>query len=196
MHPPLLSSRGLTALALVLLAAAAAAPAGAQETTSERTIRSWVDDVKLDGGATARWTFAITYDAATGQYARTARDASGAVVLHEALPSSLVAPNEEEIEAARQIILGDPELAALYEQAAEPVLSGGFVLLREEGHPCGPGSRCLQFDMYEVDHAARRVSRLRYVVVDLRTGTLVSRDFDPSANGNETRFNRDGRTDR
>jgi hypothetical protein len=197
MHPPLLFRRGLLALALVLLAAAAAAPAGAQgAAAAERTIRSWVDDVKLDDGTTARWTFAVTYDAATGQYARTARDASGAVVLREALPASLISPNEEEVETARQIILDDPELAALYEGARAPQLSGGFVLLREEGHPCGPGSRCLQFDLYDVDHAARRVTRLRYVVVDLRTGTLVSRDFDPSANGNETRFNRDGRTDR
>ncbi len=151
----------------------------AQEATL-RVIRSWVDDVKLDDGSLARWTFTVTYDAATGAYARTATDATGAVVLREPLPASLVAPNEDEIALARRIILADTELAALHARAANPQLEGGFVLLQEEGAACGPGSRCLQFDMYNVDHAARRVDRIRYVVVDLRTGTLVSRDFDPS----------------
>src|SRR5690606_26626417 len=120
---------------------------------------------------------------------------SGALVERTVLPPSLMSPNEDEIAQARALILNDAELSALYEAAAEPTLSGGFVLLREEGHPCGPGSRCLQFDMYDVDHAARNVERIRYVVVDLRTNTIVSRNFDPSANGNATRFNESRRTD-
>ncbi|HLT48509.1 MAG TPA: hypothetical protein VK002_14845 [Rubricoccaceae bacterium] len=193
MHPPLRFRGGLLALALVAALAASAPAVDAQD--AQRVVRSWVDDVKLDDGTTARWTVTLTYDAATGQYARTVTDASGALVERTVLPPSLMAPNAEELERAKAIILADPELRALYDQASEPTISGGFVLLREEGHPCGPGSRCLQFDVYDVDHAARRVDRIRYVVVDLRTGTLVSRNFDPSANGNETRFNRDGRTD-
>jgi hypothetical protein len=111
------------------------------------------------------------------------------------LPASLIAPSPDELARARAIILADPELRALHDGASNPTLEGGFVLLREAGHACGPGSRCLQFDLYDVDYAARRVTRLRYVVVDLRSGALISRDFDPSANGNETRFNRDRRTD-
>lgn len=193
MHPPLLLRRGLLALTLVAAFAVAAPLADAQD--AQRVIRSWVDDVKLDDGTTARWTIAITYDAASGEYARTVTDASGALIERTTLPPGIVAPSEEEIERAKAIILADPELRALYDQAGSPEISGGFVLLREEGHPCGPGSRCLQFDLFDVDHQARRVERIRYVVVDLRTGALVSRNFDPSANGNETRFNRDRRTD-
>ncbi|MDX1421442.1 MAG: hypothetical protein R3181_15865 [Rubricoccaceae bacterium] len=191
MHP--LLCRGLLALALVAAAAVAVPAADAQD--AERTIRSWVDDVKLDDGTTARWTITHSYDAASGLYFRTVTDASGALVERTEMGPSLISPNEEEIERARALILGDAELGALYEQAQAPTLSGGFVLLREEGHPCGPGSRCLQFDMFDVDHQARDVERIRYVVVDLRTDTIVSRDFDPSANANETRFNRDRRTD-
>ena len=192
MHPPLLL-RGLSALVIAAALFAAAPAADAQD--GERVIRSWVDEVKLDDGSTAQWTIALSYDAVSGQYARTVTDASGALVERTVLPPSLMSPNADEIARARALIFDDAELSALYEAAAEPTLSGGFVLLREEGHPCGPGSRCLQVDMYNVDHAARSVERIRYVVVDLRTNTIVSRDFDPSANGNATRFNESRRTD-
>jgi hypothetical protein len=165
----------------------------AQEATSVQTIRTWVDHVKLDGGVLATWTYTVTYDLAEGLYAVTARDASGAVVSHQTSAYPLAAPSTAEVERARAIILADPELRAVYDAAPNPQLEGGFVLLREPGHPCGPGARCLQFDLYDVDHAARRVERLRFVVVDLRTGALVSRDFDPAVEGNETRFNRDRR---
>lgn len=193
MQPPLLFRCGLHAL--VLAAALAVAAPAAQAQDAQRVIRSWTDDVKLDDGTTARWTTTLAYDAGSGQYTRTVTDASGALVERTVMDNPLLSPNEEEIERAKAIILADPELRALYDQAPNPELSGGFALVREEGHPCGPGSRCLQFDMFNVDHAARRVDRIRYVVVDLRSGTIVSRNFDPSTNGNETRFNRDRRTD-
>jgi hypothetical protein len=193
MHPPLLRRGGLLALVLCSAVLVTAPAADAQD--DARVIRSWVDDVKLDDGTTARWTVTLSYDAATGQYTRVVTDASGVVVEREVSDVSIAAPNDDEIARARALILADPELRALHDQAPNPTISGGFVLLREEGHPCGPGSRCLQFDIYNTDHQARRVDRIRYVVVDLRTNTIVSRNFDPSRNGNETRFNSDRRTD-
>ena len=183
----------LPLLAALGLALAAAAPLQAQEAATAEVIRTWTDHVKLADGGQAPWTYTVTYDPAAGLYTVTARDASGAVVHREATDRSLVAPSDAELERARALILADAELRALYDAAAAPHLDGGFVLLREPGHPCGPGSRCLQFDLYDVDHAERRVERLRYVVVDLRTDALVSRDFDPDTQGNETRFNRDRR---
>ena len=116
-------------------------------------------------------------------------DESGALVERTTQTTSLARPTDDEIEMARAVIFADPDLSELYERANNPEISGGFVLQREAGPPCGPGSRCLQFDMFDVDVVARRVHRIRYVVVDVRDGTLVSKDFDPSADGNATRFN-------
>ncbi|MCH7639151.1 MAG: hypothetical protein IH855_06785 [Bacteroidetes bacterium] len=184
---PALRSAALIALVLTL----AAAPAvSAQNATGERVLRSWTDDVKLDDGSQALWTFTVTFNTDTGEYARTVTDKNGTLIERTVQATSLARPTDEEIEMARAIIFADPDLNELYERANNPELSGGFVLQREEGHPCGPGSRCLQFDMFDVDTAARRVNRIRYVVVDVRDGTLVSKDFDPSADGNATRFNR------
>ena len=175
-------------LSLALLFGAFPA-ANAQNATGERVLRSWVDDVKLDDGSQALWTFTVTFNTDTGEYARTITDEGGALIERTVQTTSLIGPTDEEIEMARAVIFADPDLSELYERAANPELSGGFVLQREAGHPCGPGSRCLQFDMFDVDTAARRVNRIRYVVVDVRYGTLVSKDFDPSADGNATRFN-------
>ena len=175
-------------LSLALLFGALPA-ANAQNANGERVLRSWVDDVKLDDGSQALWTFTVTFNTDTGEYARTITDEDGTLIERTVQTTSLIGPTDEEIEMARAVIFADPDLSELYERAANPELSGGFVLQREAGHPCGPGSRCLQFDMFDVDTAARRVNRIRYVVVDVRYGTLVSKDFDPSADGNATRFN-------
>ncbi|MCH7975453.1 MAG: hypothetical protein IIC18_02720 [Bacteroidetes bacterium] len=181
--------RTLFSLLLPAILLGAFPAANAQNATGERVIRSWIDNVKLDDGSRATWIFTITYNADAGEYARTITDESGALIKRTVGNMSLVGPTPAEIEMARAVIFADPVLSELYEQAENPELKGGFVLQREAGHPCGPGSRCLQFDMFNVDRVARRVDRIRYIVVDVRDGTLVSRDFDPSADGNATRFN-------
>jgi len=178
-----------TALFAIALTIAIAPVVEAQNATGERVLRSWVDDVKLDDGSQALWTITVTFNTDTGEYIRTVTDDKGTLIERQVQTTSLIGPTDEEIEMARAIILNDPDLSELYERADNPELSGGFVLQREAGHPCGPGSRCLQFDMFDVDVVARRVHRIRYVVVDVRDGTLVSKDFDPSADGNATRFN-------
>ena len=181
--------RILFSLLLPALLLGALPAASAQNATGERVLRSWIDDVKLDDGSRALWTFTVTYDADAGKYIRTITDENDGLVERRVTELAMMGPTPEEIETARAVIFADPELSELYERAQNPELSGGFALVREEGHPCGPGSRCLQFDMFDVDSATRRVNRIRYVVVNMRYGTLVSRDFDPSADGNATRFN-------
>ncbi|MCH7640187.1 MAG: hypothetical protein IH855_12125 [Bacteroidetes bacterium] len=181
--------RTLFSLLLPALLLGALPAANAQNATGERVLRSWTSDVKLDNGSQARWTFTFTYNSEAGEYAETITDEDGALIERTVGNMSMVGPTPGEIEMARAVIFADPELSELYERAANPELSGGFILQREAGHPCGPGSRCLQFDMFDVDVIARRVNRIRYVVVDVRDGTLVSKDFDPSADGNATRFN-------
>src|SRR5690606_1023764 len=150
---------------------------------------SWTDEVKLDDGSTEVRIVTDTFNPQTGAYTRTVTTEEGKVVERSVRDGAFVRPSEEEIRLARQAILNHPEIAPLVASAANPVLSGGFVLSREDGHPCGPGSRCLQFDLYDVNDAAREVNRIRFVIVDARDFSVVDADFDPR-HGNATRFNR------
>ena len=94
----------------------------------------------------------------------------------------MVAPTEAEDAAAHALVAAHPVLARLVRAAAYPVeVRGGFPLVREAG-ACGPGSRCLSYDMIEQTPGGPR--RLRYVIVDLRDPRVVSADADPVADGN------------
>ena len=178
-------------LALIALAFVALGPATpgarAQNAANVQVVRDYVDDVKLADGTSAQWRIVITYDPTSGETARTVTDESGRVIERTATRTTLQRPSQDEVARAEAIIRADPEVAALIADATQPVVQGGFVLLREEGHPCGPGSRCVQFDVADVHEAERRVERLRYVVVDLRTDRIVSNDFDPATEGNVRR---------
>ncbi|HLA63307.1 MAG TPA: hypothetical protein VK610_02690 [Rhodothermales bacterium] len=149
-----------------------------------RVIRDIYDQVKLPDGSEAVWHIVTTYDPGSGESVRTVTDASGAVIERTVRVGTLMAPNAEEVAAAEALLRADPELSGLIAAADEPVVQGGFILLREEGHPCGPGSRCLQYEVVDVDAATRQVELIRYVVVDLRTGRVVSNDFDIANEGN------------
>jgi hypothetical protein len=178
-------------LALIALAFVAFGPATpgarAQNAANVHVLRDYVDEVKLADGTTAQWRIVYTYDPASGETVRTVADESGRVIERSATTQSLVRPSEEEIARGEALVRADPEVAALIAAAQQPVVQGGFILLREEGDPCGPRSRCLQFDVADVHEAERRVERLRYVIVDLRTDRVVSNDFDPATQGNVRR---------
>lgn len=176
---------------LVLAAALLAVPALAQDapsliSDSPRILHDAQTEVKGPDGAPAVYRFTTVYDPVAGQYIDTVTDVATNEVLRRVVrESDLVAPTKEEDAFSRALIAEDPEIAALIAEAVYPVkVTGGFVLSREEGHPCGPGSRCLQYDVLETMPDRRTARRIRYVVVDLRTGTFVSRDFDPSQEGN------------
>jgi len=186
--PPYMPSRLTAALAALAFLAIGTAPVGlAQNAANVHVLRDYVDDVKLADGTSAQWRIVVTYDPASGETVRTVADESGRVIERTATTESLARPSEEEIARAEALVRADTEVAELIAAARQPVVQGGFILLREEGHPCGPGSRCLQFDVADVDEAARRVERLRYVIVDLRTDSVVSNDFDPATQGNVRR---------
>lgn len=178
----------LPALALGVLLLAA--PALQAQDANERVIRSWSDEVKLESGSTDTYLFTDTFNTITGEYTRTVTNLRGEIIEQTVREGSLQRPNDEEVRLAREAILAHPEIAPLVADAANPTLSGGFVLLREEGHPCGPGSRCLQFDLYDVNDAAREVNRIRYLIVDARDFSVIDTDFNPATEGNATRFNR------
>jgi hypothetical protein len=178
-------------LALIALAFVAFGPATpgayAQNAANVNVLRDYVDEVKLADGTSAQWRIVVTYDPASGETVRTVTDEAGRVIERDATRNTLARPSAEEIARGEALVRADPEVAALIAGAQQAVVQGGFILLREEGHPCAPGSRCLQFDVAEVFESERRVERLRYVVVDLRTDRVVSNDFNPATEGNVRR---------
>ena len=97
----------------------------------------------------------------------------------------MIRPTRAEDDAARSLISLDAAIAADMSRSVYPAfIDGGFALVREEGHACGPGSRCLQYDVLQSVPGEVFAPRMRYVVVDLQTLTVVSNDFDPATEGN------------
>ena len=179
-------SRLLAAAALLLAGAAPAAAQEALDLRAPRILHQAETAVKSPDGP-AVYRFTTTYDPAAGEYVYEVVDtASGAVLRREVSRTSMAAPMPEEQALAKEAIAADPEIAALIAAAEHPVrISGGFPLVREAGAPfCGPGSRCLQYDVFEVVPGQKEARRIRYVAVDLRTGALAARDMDPTWEGN------------
>ena len=181
------AGRAAFAGALCLCALGLLGAPAAHAQANLRVLQDATDEVKLEDGSTDLWRFTITYDPASGKTTRTVRDGKGQVVEELDFSEAMVGPTAEELNDAERLIRTDPELAGLLAAARNPIVSGGFPLLREEGHPCDASARCLQFDLMDEDTAARRVDRIRFVVVDMRDGTIVSRDFDVANEGNLAR---------
>lgn len=176
---------------LPVLVAVAALPCAAQGSarlspTATRVLADGPSTVKGDNGQSVALRSTLTYDPTTGVYTRTTTDAaSGTVVATETLEAPMIRPSADEEAAAQELITTDPELSALI--AASPyrvTVSGGFPLVREAGHPCAAPARCLQYDVLQAVPGQRAAERLRFVIVDLRTQSLVSRDFDAATEGN------------
>lgn len=173
-----------------LLAVAVALPCAAQgasrlSPTASRVLADGQSTVKVGDGE-AVYRSVVVYDPADGSYVRTTTDAAGAVIESERLESPMIRPSADEEAAVQALIAADPELSALIAAAPRDVtVSGGFPLIREAGHPCDATARCVQYDLFSPRVVGPRgADRVRYVVVDLRSLTIVSRDFDAAADGN------------
>ena len=174
----------LAALAAVLLAAPPAlAQAERLSASAPRVLFAVTDSVKLDDGGRARVRTTVTYDPAAGEYVHLAETASGRVLSRRVARSTVVGPTAAEEAAAQALVASHPALARVVGGAAHPVtVRGGFPLVRERG-ACGPGSRCLLYDV--IEHVAgAAVRRLRYVIVDLGALRVVDADADPVADSN------------
>lgn len=187
-------STAVYSLALGLLIALAGT-ASAQETAqvdarTQRVLGDRTEEVKTNDGRQAQRRSRLVYDPVAGEYVRTVFDARGQELDREVHRTLMIGPSPAEAEHAETLIRSDAELAALIGRAEHPVtVSGGFPLIREDGHTCGLGSRCLMYDVFEVIPASSkgarpRARRIRFVVVDLRRVELFSRDFDPAVDGN------------
>jgi hypothetical protein len=153
--------------------------------TETRVLSDITDTVKDDDGQRVTLRTVLAYDPTAGEYVQTVTEPDGTVRSRVARPDLIVRPTAEEHAAARALIAADPEVAALIAQAQHPVeIEGGFQLAREAGHGCGPGSRCLQYEVIEVVPGETFGRRVRYVVVDLKALRMFSNDFDPAAEGN------------
>lgn len=174
--------------AVALLAAPLAAPAAQPAarhalSAAPRVLHAAFDSVKADGGGYTRVETTVTYDPTAGTYAHVVRDAEGRVLSESVQTTTVAGPTEEEAAAARALIAAHPDVARAAARARRPlVVGGGFPLVREEGHACGPGSRCLTYDVLEPAQAGEAPRRVRYVVVDLRHGRVLP--ADPVAEGN------------
>lgn len=178
------------ALAAVLAVPSAAQSAPSLSPTAARVLSDGTSETKLDDGTYATLRSTLVYDPADGSYTHLLRHADGTEIARERLDAPMVPPNEAEEAAVQAMIATDPELSALIaEAAARPgrtvEVSGGFPLVREAGHPCDATARCVQYDIFSPRLTGPRgADRVRYVVVDLRSMTFVSRDFDAAREGN------------
>lgn len=188
-------SRSLRWLLPALLAVAVTLPCAAQgasrlSPTAVRVLADGTSDIKLDDGTRAVRRSTLVYDPADGTYTQITSDAAGVEIARERVEAPMVPPTEAEEAAVQELIATDPELSALIAEAGarsgrEVVVSGGFPLVREAGHPCDATARCVQYDIFSPRVVGPRgADRVRYVVVDLRTMTFFSRDFDAAREGN------------
>lgn len=174
-------------LAAALMVASALGPAQAQDARlgeGHRVLFSVTDSVKGDDGAMIQATTRLVYEPDAGQYLHTITDGNGRVLTRAVRTTSVAGPTELESRVARQLIEEHPEIAALIRDARGPVsIEGGFPLVREEGHPCGPGGRCVTLDVWEAPPTGER-ERLRYVIVDLRAVRVLEADASPQGDSN------------
>ena len=174
---------------------ALAATASAQETArvdarTQRVLGDRTEQIKTNDGDIAQRRSTLVYDPVAGEYVKTVYNASGQMLNRTVRRNLMIGPSPAEASRVERLIHTDPELAVLIASAEHPVtVSGGFPLVREEGHACGPGSRCLMYDIFEVTPSESKgdrpsARRIRFVVVDLRSVRLFARDFDPAVDGN------------
>ena len=176
---------------LVALSATASAQDTARvDARTQRVLGDRTEQVKTTNGVIAERRSTLVYDPVAGEYVKTVYDASGQMLSRTVRQNLMIGPSPAEATHAERLIYSDPELANIIASAEHPVtVSGGFPLVREAGHACGPGSRCLMYDIFEVVPPIAKgerpsAQRLRFVVVDLRNVQLFSRDFDPAVDGN------------
>lgn len=157
----------LAALAVAFAGALFAAPAHAQSLITT----SWEQPVKLPNGSETTYRIEVVFDYVSNTAVQSAYDASGALVETIDVPPP-PQPTAEEIALAHAVIEADAELSGFL-TPEEVIIDGGYVLF--DGI-CAE-VRCLQFTLGPVDGS--RIDR--YVVVDLSTQTMASRNFDPYA---------------
>jgi len=161
--------------ASMFMAAVALAASGPAAKHGTMDLGEWTDAVKTDHGKEARHYRAV-YDWDTGLTHEYAYTLDGKLVSERSYRGA-PAPSPEEIEEARAIVLADPEIASILSRQPQFLLDGGFSIEQtaSEG-PCTERTRCLQMFLYDGNNV------VRHMLVDLRTGSILERDYTPPRN--------------
>jgi len=171
--------RALVSASVLLLSALVTGPARAD---TERAIKQgtqvlgeWVDGVKTDHGKEPR-RYRLEYEWDTGLTHETVHTLDGKLV-SERRYRGAPPPSQGDIAEAEAIVLADPEIADIMRRQPGLSLQGGFPInqARSEG-PCTERTRCLQMLLFDGDNV------VRHMFVDLRTGTILERDYIPPRN--------------
>lgn len=160
--------RLVLAALVVAFAGALFAPAAFAQSS---VTTSWDQPVKLPDGSETTYRIEVVFDYVSNTAVQSAYDATGALVERTDVPPP-PQPTDEEIALAHAVIEADAELVGFL-APSDVIIDGGYVLF--DGI-CAE-IRCLQFTLGPVDGS--RIDR--YVVVDLSTQTMASRNFDPYA---------------
>jgi hypothetical protein len=164
----------LIVAALAPAAAASAAEGVTRTSRPVRLLRSWEETVKASSGREFARRVDVVFDYGKGLARENFYTLDGKLYGHRGLGAGNPAPSAEEIQEAFDIVRADPEFARIF-QRFKVVFEGGFVLLEDEGAPCGPGSRCLRVFLLSSD----RAGTIRQVVVDLVKQDVAYNDFIP-----------------
>lgn len=181
---PALGLLGVIALASAAAAAEPARAAAKTDAPSHRTrvLRSWPEDVRVDGKLLpARVEVVFDYTDGVAIERLVSETKAGRQVLKtRTFPPGVgvPAPSVEEIEEAMQIVRADDEMARLIRNA-DAVLDGGFELFEPAGSPCGPGTRCIKIQI----NTANRLGLVRNVIVDLTKQGFAYRAWLPEWSG-------------
>lgn len=172
-------SRALVfASALLLpLFVAATARADTEHTVKQGTqvLGEWVDAVKTDRGKEPR-RYRLEYEWDTGLTHETVRTLDGKLV-SERRYRGAPSPSRADIAEAEAIVLADPEIAEIIRRQPGLSLQGGFPINQARGEgPCTERTRCLQMLLFDGDNV------VRHMFVDLRTGSILERDYIPPRN--------------
>jgi hypothetical protein len=168
------------ALLALLLAGAAQAESGRAARQGTMLLGEWVDAVKTDHGKEAR-RYRLVYEWDTGLTHEYVYAMSGELV-SERRYRGAPSPSPDEVEEAAAIVRADPEIAQILRGQPGLSLQGGFPMNQARGEgPCTQRTRCLQMLLFDGDNV------VRHLLVDLRTGSIIERDYVPPRNRAERR---------
>jgi hypothetical protein len=172
-------SRALVFFSALLLSALVTSPArgDADHAVKQGTqnFGEWVDAVKTDHGKESR-RYRLDYEWDTGLMHESVYTLDGKLV-SERRYRGAPSPSPEEIAEADAIVRADPEIAGIMRRQPDLSLQGGFPIVQAEGEgPCTERTRCLQMLIFDGDNV------VRHMFVDLRTGSILERDYIPPRN--------------
>jgi hypothetical protein len=179
-HGPPLHTLALASTISLAVLGVTNAVAGANVKHGTMDLGTWTDAVKTGGGKEARRHHAV-YEWDTGLTHEYVYALDGSLV-SERRYRAAPAPQPEEIAEASAIVLADPEVADILSRQPTFTLAGGFTIEQTAAEgPCSERTRCLQMLLFDGNNV------VRHMLVDLRTGSILERDYIPPRNRGDAR---------